>query len=105
MHDAEVTFLLIEDSRAAARSNRRSRVSSATGKRPLVCQRLGTTCDKIAPTHRGQPSVERLRSAWPTLRLIHLPVHASWLNQVDIHFSVVQRKLPTPNDFHSLIGQ
>jgi DDE superfamily endonuclease len=53
-------------------------------------------------SHRGQPSVERLQSAWPTLRLIHLPIHASWLNQVEIYFSVVQRKLLTPNDFHSL---
>jgi hypothetical protein len=33
-------------------------------------------------SHRGQASVERLESAWPNLRLIHLPVHASWLNQV-----------------------
>ena len=36
------------------------------------------------------------------LRLIHLPVHASWLNQVEIYFSVVQRKVVSPNDFPSL---
>jgi hypothetical protein len=36
------------------------------------------------------------------LRLIHLPIHASWLNQVEIYLSVVQRKLPMPNDFHDL---
>jgi hypothetical protein len=53
-------------------------------------------------SHRGQPSVDRLQSRWPTLRLIHLPTHASWLNQVEIYFSVVQRKVITPNDFHSL---
>jgi hypothetical protein len=52
--------------------------------------------------HRGQRSVERLQSRWPTLRLIHLPKHASWLNQVEIYFSVVQRKVVTPNDFHNL---
>ncbi len=34
--------------------------------------------------------------------LIHLPKHASWLNQVEIYFSVVQRKVLTPNDFTSL---
>ena len=34
--------------------------------------------------------------------LVHLPVHASWLNQVEIYFSVVQRKVLTPNDFPSL---
>ncbi|MGH3041003.1 MAG: hypothetical protein ACRDNG_04565 [Gaiellaceae bacterium] len=36
------------------------------------------------------------------LRLIHLPVHASWLNQVELYFSIVQRKALTPNDFASL---
>ena len=36
------------------------------------------------------------------LRLIHLPIHASWLNQVEIYFSIVQRKVITPNDFHNL---
>lgn len=33
---------------------------------------------------------------------MHLPVHASWLNQVEIYFSVIQRKVLTPNDFTSL---
>ena len=53
-------------------------------------------------SHRGQPCVDRLQSTWPTLRLIYLPIHASWLNQVEIYFSVLQRKVLTPNDFHSL---
>jgi hypothetical protein len=53
-------------------------------------------------SHRGQPSIDRLQHRWPTLRLIHLPVHASWLNQVEIYFSVVQRKVVAPNDFHTL---
>jgi DDE superfamily endonuclease len=48
-------------------------------------------------SHRGQTSVHRLQTRWPTLRLIHLPVHASWLNQVEIFFSVVQPKVLTPN--------
>jgi transposase len=38
-------------------------------------------------SHRGQPSIDRLEHRWPTLRLIHLPTHASWLNQVEIYFS------------------
>ncbi len=42
-------------------------------------------------SHRGQASVERLETAWPNLRLIHLPIHASWLNQIEIYFSVIQR--------------
>jgi hypothetical protein len=29
-------------------------------------------------------------------------VHASWLNQIEIYFSVVQRKVVTPNDFYDL---
>jgi transposase len=53
-------------------------------------------------SHRGRASVERLEGAWPNLRLIHLPIHASWLNQVEIYFSVVQRKILTPNDFLDL---
>jgi hypothetical protein len=53
-------------------------------------------------SHRGQASVERLEGAWPNLRLIHLPIHASWLNQIEVYFSVIQRKVLTPNDFADL---
>ena len=53
-------------------------------------------------SHRGQSSVERLEGAWPNLRLIHLPVHASWLNQIEIVFSIIQLKVVTPNDFVDL---
>ncbi|MGH3144031.1 MAG: IS630 family transposase [Gaiellales bacterium] len=50
-------------------------------------------------SHRGQRSIERLERRWPNLVLVHLPVHASWLNQIEIYFSIVQRKLLQPNDF------
>src|SRR6202049_3615961 len=53
-------------------------------------------------SHRGDKAVGRLRAQWPTLTLVHTPVHASWLNQVEIYFSIVQRKVVTPNDFTSL---
>jgi hypothetical protein len=53
-------------------------------------------------SHRGAAAVERLHKRYPNLILVHLPVHASWLNQVEIYFSVVQRKVLTPNDFVSL---
>jgi transposase len=53
-------------------------------------------------SHRGQASIDRLEGAWPNLTLVHLPVHASWLNQIEIYFSVVQRKVLTPNDFTDL---
>ena len=50
----------------------------------------------------GARSVERMHTAWPTATLVHLPVHASWLNQVEIYFSILQRKAITPNDFADL---
>jgi uncharacterized protein YdaL len=46
--------------------------------------------------------VKRMRDAYPNARLIHLPVHASWLNQIEIYFSIMQRKALTPNDFATL---
>ncbi len=52
--------------------------------------------------HRGQKAADRLRSKWPSAVLVHTPIHASWLNQIEIYFSIVQRKVLTPNDFCSL---
>ena len=52
--------------------------------------------------HRGQRSIDRLQGAWQNLRLVHTPVHASWINQAEIYFCVVQRKVLTPNDFPDL---
>ena len=52
--------------------------------------------------HRGQKAVDRYRAKWPNAILVHTPVHASWLNQIEIYFSIVQRKVLTPNDFCSL---
>jgi hypothetical protein len=53
-------------------------------------------------SHAGHTSIARLQDAWPNARLIHLPIHASWLNQIELYFSIVQRKALTPNDFGSL---
>ena len=53
-------------------------------------------------SHRGKASIDRLEGQWKNLRLIPLPVHASWLDQVEIYFSVVQRKVVSPNDFFDL---
>ena len=53
-------------------------------------------------SHRGQASIDRMHQAWPTTNLIHLPVRASWLDQAEIYFSVVQRKVVAPNDFIDL---
>lgn len=53
-------------------------------------------------SHRGQKASDRLKAKWPNIVLVHLPVHASWLNQIEIYFSIVQRKVLTPNEFSSL---
>jgi len=56
-------------------------------------------------SHRGQRAISRLRRRYghhPELVLVHLPIHASWLNQIEIYFSIVQRKVLTPNDFNDL---
>ena len=53
-------------------------------------------------SHRGKASVERMRRRDKRIVLVHTPVHASWLNQVEIYFSIIQRKVLTPNDFANL---
>jgi len=53
-------------------------------------------------THRGFRAVRRLQTKYPNLVLVHGPIHASWLNQIEIYFSILQRKVLTPNDFSSL---
>jgi len=55
-------------------------------------------------SHRGQAAVDRLAQRYPNAVLVHTPVHASWLNQVEIYFSIVQRKVLTPNDFPDLVA-
>ena len=53
-------------------------------------------------SHHGQRSIDRMTAAWPNVRLVHLPVHASWLNQIEIVFSIIQRKVIKPADFADL---
>lgn len=53
-------------------------------------------------SHRGERCIARLQSRWPTIVPVHTPVHASWLNQIEVYFSVVQRKVLTPCDFSTL---
>jgi len=50
-------------------------------------------------SHRGQPAIDRVAKTWPTVRLVHLPTHASWLNQIEIYFSILKRKALTPCHF------
>ena len=59
---------------------------------------MWTTARRIA----AKRSVERMRRRDKRIILVHTPVHASWLNQVEIYFSIIQRKVLTPNDFANL---
>jgi hypothetical protein len=52
--------------------------------------------------HRGKRSIDRLQGAWRNLIVVHTPIHASWLNQAEVYFSIVQRKVLQPNDFADL---
>lgn len=53
-------------------------------------------------SHRGRKASARLASAFPNAAMVHIPVHASWTNQIEIFFSIVQRKVVSPNDFTGL---
>ena len=91
------------------------RLESKTGIQPfarLVEQVMTTepyaSADRVfwivdnGSSHRGRAAVKRMTKAWPTAQLVHLPVHASWLDQVEIFFSILQRKVLTPNDLTDL---
>ncbi len=53
-------------------------------------------------SHHGQAAIDRLAHQHPNAIMVHTPVHASWLNQIEIYFSIVQRKVVSPNDFTDL---
>jgi len=53
-------------------------------------------------SHRGEPAAEELRVRHPCIVVVHTPVHASWLNQIEQYFSILQRKVLTPNDCYDL---
>ena len=92
------------------------RCERKTGIAPF--ERLVEPSHAATPVQRGAPSVldrgqwllaSRAPNAWPDSKIdiprlvpVHGPVHASWLNQIEIYFSIVQRKVLTPNDFGSL---
>jgi hypothetical protein len=91
------------------------RVEAKTGIAPfgrLVDQVMATEPYKSArrvfwivdngSSHAGKTSIARMQHAYENTHLIHLPIHASWLNQIELFFSIVQRKALTPNDFSDL---
>jgi transposase len=93
------------------------RCEATTGKAPfgrLVEQVMHQEPYRSAPrvfwivdngsSHRGAPAARDLAARYPNLILVHLPTHASWLNQIELYFSIIQRKVLTPNDFDNLAG-
>lgn len=77
-------------------------VSDVMGQEPYCSAKRVFWIVDNGSSHRGQTSIDRLQTRWPTLTLVHLPVHASWLNQIEIYFSIMQRKVLTPNYFSSI---
>jgi hypothetical protein len=53
-------------------------------------------------SHRPTTFPDRLHDQFPNATAVPLPVHASWLNQIEIYFSILERKALTPNDFADL---
>jgi transposase len=53
-------------------------------------------------SHRGERAAAELRVRHPRVVVVHTPVHASWLNQIELYFSILQRKVLTPNDLYNL---
>ena len=53
-------------------------------------------------SHRGNASIGRMKKRDKRITLLHTPIHASWLNQVEVYFSIIQRKVLTPNNFPNL---
>jgi len=92
------------------------RLEPTTGILPfgrLVDQVMGTepyrSADRVfwvvdnGSSHRGQAAADRLAAAYSNAVMVHLPIHASWLNQIEIYFSILQRKVLTPADVASLV--
>jgi hypothetical protein len=77
-------------------------VGQVMGSEPYASARRVFWIVDNGSSHAGKASIRRLEGKWRNLRLIHLPIHASWLNQIELYFSIVQRKALTPNDFASL---
>lgn len=74
-------------------------VADVMGRAPYCTARRVFWIVDNGTIHRGHRAIARLRARWPNLVLVHLPIHASWLNQIEIYFSIVQRKALTPDDF------
>lgn len=48
--------------------------------------------------HHANTAPKRLAALDKRIQVVTLPTHSSWLNQIEIYFSIVKRKALTPND-------
>jgi len=78
-------------------------VSQVMSQEPYISARRVFWIIDNCSCHRGERSVKRLGGQWLNIIPVHLPIHTSWFNQIEIYFSIVQRKVLTPNDFSSLL--
>jgi hypothetical protein len=77
-------------------------VDQVMGAEPYTSARRVFWVADNGASHRNWAAAARLSDAYPNAQMVHLPLHASWLNQVEACFSVIQRKLLTPGDFDDL---
>ena len=77
-------------------------VAQVMGQEPYASARRVFWIVDNGSSHNGWAAADRLRAAWPRALLVHTPIHASWLNQVEIYLSIVKRKALTPRDFVDL---
>ena len=95
---SEPSYLVAASARTASPPSNASSFRSCAKQPYRSARRVFLIADN-GSSHRGRPASDRLRAKWPNIVLVHTPVHASWLNQIEVYFSVVQRKLLTPSDF------
>lgn len=77
-------------------------VAQVMGQEPYRSGRRVFLIADNGSSHRGPRAAARLRAKWRNVILVHTPIHASWLNQIEVYFSIVERKLLTPCDFANL---
>lgn len=58
-----------------------------TQSRYREAHRVFWICDN-GSSHSGHASVQRIQGAFPNVVPVHGPVHASWLNQIEIYYSI-----------------
>ena len=108
-----VAYLAAYDVHRGRRSSAAARTPPASSRSAALVEQVMThepyaSAERVfwivdnGSSHRGQAAIDRLAEQFPNAIMVHTPVHASWLNQVEIYFSIVQRKVLSPNDFTDL---